>query len=594
MIQQWRRLLSLFLPKEQLQIYLLLVSAMIMALIQVVGIATVMPFIAVLLDERVIESNPYLQRAYDVFGFESLSHFKIFLGLLSLVTLVISNGFAAFEAWFTYRFCFTRTHSMCLRLLAKYLHQPYLAFAERSRAELEKIIVDDVDRVVVGTLMAGIGLFADVVSALFILLLLAFVDPIVTVSAVSVLGASYVGVHLLIRKRVSQLGEEFVTLTTAIVARTQEALENIKEIKVFRRENEFVRRLADPRQRFANNAIRHRTLDLVPIHLIEVISFGVIVVVALYYLLTRGTSSSALAIIALYTFAAYRLVPSLKAIFDGVDTIRYNAPALEVIWKDFDPQRQGRRGGDLGPPPPLQTGIQVENVSFTYPRARNPAAAGLTLHLPAGKLTCIMGPSGAGKSTAVDLILGLLHADSGRILIDGTPLDPSTVDQWRAALGYVPQVVNLVDDTVAGNIAFGPRGKDIDLARVERAARIAQIHDFVAELEHGYDTLVGEKGSRLSSGQRQRIGIARALYRLPPVLILDEGTNALDAETERRVIEALLELEPKRTILFVSHKATVAKRAAGIVIINEGRVLAEGPYADLVFDPRFRDLLTDT
>ena len=595
MIQDWRTLLSIFTARERLQIYLLLANATVMGLIDVAGIASVMPFIAVLLDDGIIESNPYLHAVYVYFGFDSHAHFEVALGVFSLATLIVSNAFSAFEMWFMYRFCFLRTHSLCIRLLATYLHQPYLAFLQRNRAELHKIIVSDVDRVVVGTLMAGIGLFADVVSALFIVALLFFVDLMVTAATLFALGASYLAVHLTIRKRITQLGEEFVTLDTAIVARTQEALENMKEIKVAGREDEFLRRLADPRHRFALNAIRHNTLDLVPSRVIEVVAFGAIIVVALYYLLGSDTSSNVLPVIALYAFAAYRLVPTLKEIFDGIDTIRYNAPALEVISKDFDRTGAEPRPREARPEPrPLRHGIAIENVSFAYPGVKAPAVQGLRMHIPAGRLTCIMGPTGAGKSTALDLVLGLLRADTGRILIDGMQLEASAADEWRASIGYVPQAVSLIDDTVASNIAFGMQAEDIDVARLHEAARRAQIHEFIVNgLPSSYDTVLGEKGLRLSSGQRQRIGLARALYVDPPVLVLDETTNALDARTERQIIDCLLALEPRRTIVFVSHKASVARHAAGIVIVEEGAVVAEGAYRDLAFDARFRELLTD-
>jgi ATP-binding cassette, subfamily B, bacterial PglK len=205
----------------------------------------------------------------------------------------------------------------------------------------------------------------------------------------------------------------------------------------------------------------------------------------------------------------------------------------------------------------------------------------------------VMGPTGAGKSTALDVLLGLLPPDAGRVLIDGVPLGRENGDAWRRSIGFVPQSVNLIDDTVASNIAFGVQPQNLDMDRVRQAARQAEIHDFiVGSLPHGYESVLGEKGLRLSSGQRQRIGLARALYRDPAVLVLDEVTNALDAVTERRVIDALLELQPRRTIVFVSHKPSVARRASRIVIIQDGAALADDSYRELVFDERFRELLT--
>ncbi len=592
MIRLWRKLLSIFTAKERLQIYLLLFNATVMALIEVAGLASIMPFIAVVLDPSLIDSNPHLHTVYAALEFTNHAHFQVFLGVFSLIMLVAGNAFAAFSAWFLFRFCFLRTHSLCVRLMAKYLHEPYLQGLQRSRAELQKIIVTNVDRVLVGTLMAAIGLFADLVSAAFMLTVLFLVDPMVTAFTLVVLGLSYLAVFLTIRKRVTELGEEFVGLETEIVGRTQEALDGMKEIKVFRRENAFVRRLADPRYRFAINAIRHSTLELIPSHLIEIVAFGIIIVITLYYLLNQGASSGILAVIALYAFAAYRLVPTLKEIFEGVDSIRYNAPALEAIHKDFDLLRYGSRGAAPFTSRPLQLGIDVRDVTFSYHGRHQPALHQLTLSIPAAQLTCVMGPTGAGKSTAIDLILGLLKPESGSIRIDGRPLESDT--DWLASIGYVPQTINLFEGSIASNIAFGLPAEQIDRARVEAAARQARIHEFIVnELPEGYDSTVGERGMRLSGGQRQRLGLARAFYGDPQVLILDEATNALDPQTEREIIEGLLALRPPHTIVFVSHKTSIARYATQIIILQEGRKLAQGTYDELRFDPRFRELVTD-
>lgn len=597
MLRHWRKLLSIFTRHERLQIYALLASTTFLGLIEVAGIASIMPFIAVIVDASIIDRNPYLHALYQSLGFADHRRFQLFLGAVSFVLLIVSNVFTAFDAWFTFRFCYLRSHLLCTRLLSKYLAQPYHVFLQRSSAELQKIILTEVDRVVIGTLMAGIGLFSDVVSAIFILAVLFLIDPWVTLSTLAGLTLSYALIFLFVQRRVSLLGEEMVGLGTEIVQRTREALEAVKEIKVLDRGADFVRRFSGPRYRSAVNSIRHKTLDIVPHQALESVAFGIIILVTLYFLVRTNASSEALAVIALYAFAAYRLIPTLKEIVDSVDTIRYNAAALEVVCSDFTPDlpQQAGIGAARAVPIVLTHELALEGVTFTYPGARTPAVESLDMKIEAGSLTCLMGPTGAGKSTVIDLVLGLLEPDCGRILIDGVPLTDARVRSWQAAIGYVPQSIYLTDDTIARNIALGLPDEAIDRERLHTAARCADIHDFIVnELSEGYDTIVGERGLRLSGGQRQRIGIARALYLQPQVLVLDEATNALDLETEGRVLTRLLELQPRRTIIFVSHRASVARRADRILVLTRGRLAARGSYDELsARDSEFRGLLAE-
>jgi ATP-binding cassette, subfamily B, bacterial PglK len=270
--------------------------------------------------------------------------------------------------------------------------------------------------------------------------------------------------------------------------------------------------------------------------------------------------------------------------------------ALEPLWRDFGmptiPPGASVRADGAGE---IRDSIRLERVAYTYPGGRQAALHAVDLKLAAGKSHCFIGSTGAGKSTTLDVVLGLLRPDEGRVLIDGRPLEDDGVRAWQRHIGYVPQTVLLLDDSIANNIAFGVDPGRIDPERLERAARAAQIHDFIVrELPDGYGTLVGERGASLSGGQRQRIGIARALYRDAPVLVLDEATNELDLVTETKVLDALRSLG-RRTMIFVSHRATVAAYCDDVAVFERGRVVAQGNYDSLAApDSPLRALLENT
>jgi ABC-type multidrug transport system fused ATPase/permease subunit len=297
--------------------------------------------------------------------------------------------------------------------------------------------------------------------------------------------------------------------------------------------------------------------------------------------------------LAMFAFAAYRLVPALKDLFDGVAAIRYNMVALEPLWRDYSVPDEARTGESVEALV-LRHALKLDNVSFRYPGSRQEVLSGVELTIPAGTSVCLVGATGAGKSTLVDVLLGLLPPSRGRVIVDGMAVTPDKLREWQRNIGYVPQVASLLDDTVANNIAFGIEPGDIDLGRLERAARIAEIHDFiVTELPDGYRTLVGERGANLSGGQRQRIGIARALYRDPAVLVLDEATNELDLVTEGRILASLRSLE-NRTLVFVSHKPSVSMACDEVIVLENGRVVARGSYSALTAPgSRYRALLQE-
>jgi ABC-type multidrug transport system fused ATPase/permease subunit len=594
MIDDWRKLLSFFSNGEKRQILLLLLSTTVSGLVQAIGVASIMPFIAVVADPALVAENRYLTWAYDALGFTTTNDFLRFLGFFAFVMLLATNLLVGINAWLTFRVCHLGEYNLARRLMSRYLARPYLFLLQRNSSELVKMVVTEIDRVAIGTLMAGINVFSDAITTLFIVVLLVVIQPWVMTVTLVVLAVAYLLIYLLIMPKVTRLGAEFATLNTEIYKNAHEALDAAKAIKVLGREEHFVERFSRPLLRSSRNAISYSTLDIVPAQSLELVAFGGLVFATVYLIGDTGDAGGILPVIAMLAYAAYRLIPALQGLFDGVEAIRYKTAALDGLWQDYSDssaEPSPTAGGVLVP----RHSIRLDDISFRYPDGRQDTLSGLNLTIPAGRAVCLAGPTGAGKSTTVDILLGLLPPSAGGVRVDDTLVTPGNVRTWRNSIGYVPQVIYLIDDTIANNIALGTEPGEIDYGRLERAARIAELHDFVvSELEAGYQSVVGERGAKLSGGQRQRIGIARALYRDPAVLILDEATNELDLATEARILDSLRALGD-RTIIFVSHKPSVATFCDEVVVLESGRIAAQGSYAELTAPgSRHRALLQET
>jgi len=295
-----------------------------------------------------------------------------------------------------------------------------------------------------------------------------------------------------------------------------------------------------------------------------------------------GDLDAALPIIALYAFAGYRLLPALQQIYGAISQLRFAGPAVDVLSADLSSLQGANAQLASLSQLMLNQSITLNHVSYRYPNSSKFALKNIDLTIPAQSMVGFVGPTGSGKTTIVDLILGLLEPQEGRLSIDDQYITAANCRQWQRSIGYVPQQIYLADDSVAANIAFGVSPKDIDQLAVERAAKIANLHEFVTkDLPHGYATTVGERGVRLSGGQRQRIGIARALYFNPQVLVMDEATSALDNLTERAFMEAVNHLRHDMTLILIAHRLSTVRQCDHIYFLEEGELKASGTYEEL-------------
>ncbi len=590
---------SLLERKEKIQAVFLFAGIVLRGLIEVAGVVSIMPFIAVAANPEIINTNNYLFSFYTYFNFQSPKTFLVVLGLLVFSIIILNNTLSALTEWFLVRFTWLRGHEIARRLLGKYLSQPYSFFIKENSASLGANILNEVSFFLKGVLRPFMDMVAKIIVSLFLFILLTAVDPLLALIMGLVLGSSYTAIFLTVRKKLAAVGIERASANQKQFLYISEAFNGIKDIKVRNCEQFFLESFSRYSYRVNLNQAINQIVSQIPRYALEVIAFGGILLITLYFVITEKTQSTVIPLMALYAFAGYRLMPALQGVFAGLTTIRFNLSVLDKLVTDLAldkyPHQEIADWRRKVLPMGLHQAIELREVEFTYPGAETATLNRLNLTIKARTTVGFAGSTGAGKTTLIDIILGLFSPDKGELLVDGNRIDRTNIREWLGSVGYVPQQIFLSDQSVRCNIAFGLPADEIDTAAVERAARIAQLHQFiVSELPEGYDTPIGERGVRLSGGQRQRLGIARALYRDPDVLILDEATSSLDSTTEAEVMESIRGLARRKTIVMIAHRLSTLVDCDVIHFMDRGRVSHSGNYRQLLREcPEFLEMNRD-
>jgi ATP-binding cassette, subfamily B, bacterial PglK len=577
------KVLALLSRREKKRGLLLLAMVTFMALFETLGIASIMPFLAVLGNPEMVQQNEYLSWAYETFGFASTNRFLMALGLMAFFTVLFSALFRVITHYALNRYTQMRRHSLSMILLETYLRQPYAYFLDRNSGDMSKTILSEVDQIVGNVLKPGFTAAAYSTVALAIVIFLVALDPLLALILALGLGGSYALIFFGVRGYLTRIGRERANANKQRFTTAGEALGGIKDIKLLGRELAYLSRFKPASIRFARSQATNATLSAVPKFVIEAVGIGAVLALALYLLAAGGGLENILPILGVYALAGYKLLPAIQHIYAGIAKMRFGAAAVDDIYEDLEqrkrlaqiPRKPGRAIA-------INERVALRNVTFTYPGAENPALFDIELEIPARSSLGIIGPTGAGKTTLVDIILGLLRPQQGNLEVDGQAITDQQLRRWQASIGYVPQDIFLTDASIRENIALGIEPGFIDEEAVLKAAQMAQIDQFIHnELSQKYDTIVGERGVRLSGGQRQRIGIARALYHDPPLLVFDEATSALDNETERQVMEAIEVLTTKKTIILVAHRLSTVKACDSVVMLRSGMIHQQGVFSTL-------------
>ena len=578
-----KKLLKLFNQRERKQAYLLLVMITIMAFLEMIGVASILPFIAVLANPEVVETNYFLNNSFkflNAFGVKNINQFLFFLGVIVLALLLVSLLFKALTIYVQTRFVQMREYSISKRLVESYLRQPYDWFLNRNSGELGKSILSEVTLVVTNGISPLMELASKGMIVIAMLVLLTLTDP----KLMLIIGFTFSSIYGLIfmsaQRYLRRIGKEHLISNKLRFSLLNEVFGAIKEVKLAGLEKIYRNRFSEPAYNYARHQASLQILNQIPRFGIEAIAFGGMLLIILYMMSDTDNFSTILPIITVYAFAGYRLMPALQKVYSSINKLKFMGPAIDNLYKEINNTSLSveNNNNDIFQ---FKKNIVLSISNFNYPNASKTTLKDINITISAKSTVGLVGATGSGKTTVVDIILGLLETQGSTVKVDGVDIKKN-IRSWQKNIGYVPQHIYIADDTIAANIAFGVNPKKIDYDMVEKVSKISKIHDFIIDsLPEKYQTTVGERGIRLSGGQLQRIGIARALYHNPQLLVLDEATSALDNQTEKAVIDAINNLRNDITIIVIAHRLNTLKDCDNIYVIDNGRIKTQGKFKNL-------------
>lgn len=595
MLKIIRQLFSLLSPEQVRQFYILQVLVVVMAFTELLGIASIAPFMTLVGDISILEKSNVFAELYQLSGITDPIDFVFYTGLLVLVALSVSTLVSMFTIWKLSLYASRVGTEIADRLYAYYMQEDWQFHASGSSAQLTKQVSTEAMRVTNGIVQPLMQMNAKVVLATLISVSILIYNPIIAITGLFIFALAYFLLYKLVRKKLVSNGQVISQVSTERFRLMNEGFGGIKDVLLLNRSQDFVKRFEESGKVFARALGLNSGISQVPRYFMELIAFGTMIgLVLLLIKLHEGNLGTVLPILAVYALAAFKLLPALQQIYSSIAQIKGNLAAFEAVKGDLERSVSSHKFITKEALPirtELKQQITLSDIKFNYPGKSRPAVNGVTMTIPVNSVVGLVGSSGSGKSTLIDLLLGLLMPQSGHIYVDDTCITSENKRAWQDTLGFVPQSIFLSEGTIAENIAFGLPVADIDLKQVNKALKLASLTELVAQLPDGVNTKVGERGVQLSGGQRQRIGIARALYHEADVLVFDEATSALDGITEKVIMDAIHDFSGQKTIIMIAHRLKTVQKCDIIYLMDQGKIVDQGTYQELVeTNPQFKEM----
>jgi len=562
------RLKNILQPSEARSLYAIFFILLISGLFEILGIASIIPFINIISDPNYVINNTYILKIIMYLGLDPRES-KVLIGVSVLSIFTFINLFNIFSLRRTLYFIARIEHSVASSTLRYYLNRPYASFVNASPGVITKHVLDDASSLGSGIIFPLIQIISKSIIIVFISILLIIIDYQIFLSSFFILTIIYIIIYKNFAGIAKKGGEERLVLNDHRFKITRDAFNSLKEVKFYSLENYYLKNFSESAKDFALVDARISYLSSIPKYILEIIMFSIIFSSIIYLIFIDSPLAIHFPVMAVFILAAYRAVPMLQNVYTNINIYKLYLPVfnlLEDIFTANDAPNIIRKPKIIEFN--LKNEISFNNITFGYPE-KNSFIKNLTFKIQAKSMTSIIGPTGQGKTTLIDMLLGFYKPQSGEIKIDNVTLTDENRSSFNKIVGYVPQTVNLQEGSLSSNIALGIENNSVDHAYLVKIIEILRLTSLMNTLNDGIDSNIGDRGIKLSGGQRQRIGIARALYLKPKILILDESTNELDSKTESQIINAIRKEYPLITIIMITHRLSSLKMADSVVLLQD-------------------------
>jgi len=594
MLSVIKKIFSLLSSDQRKKFYILQILVILMAFTELLGIASIAPFMALVGDMSLLEKDGIYSKLYQLSGINDSLNFLFLSGVGVLIALTISTVVSMFTTWRLALYGSNVGVQLADRLYTHYMKQDWQFHASGSSAQLIKQVSTESTRISNGIIQPLMQMNSKIILAIFIAISILIYNPIVAIAGLLMFASGYLLMYKFVRKALVANGRRLSSVATNRFRLMNEGFGGIKDVLLLNRNEDFINRFNVEGSIQAKAQGLNQTITQVPRFFIELLAFGAMIGLVLILIKTHhGDLGAVLPILAVYALACFKLLPALQQIYSSITQIKGNLAAFESVEEDLINSQE--KFSNIKTVPlsniSLNKQISLKNIYFAYPNKSTYAVNDISISIPVNHVIGVVGSSGSGKSTLIDIILGLLTPQKGEIYVDNTLITDNNKRSWQDLLGFVPQSIFLSEGSIAENIAFGIPADEINYNQVMRAIDLAHLTELVNELPEGINTTVGERGVQLSGGQRQRIGIARALYNEADVLIFDEATSALDGVTEKIIMDAIHEFTGKKTIIMIAHRLKTVQKCDTIYLMEKGRVIDQGTYQQLIDNnSKFREM----